>query len=69
MAAQTSLPTEAGRFTAWFSAIERRALERLAREQDSTVNYVVRVAVRQYIGKNRLLAAARELDPANQPHV
>lgn len=56
------MATEAGRFTAWFSAAERRALESAAREQDSTVNFIVRTAVRRHLGREALIRAASEID-------
>lgn len=53
---------EAGRFTAWFSGPERRALESTARDEQATAGFIVRKAVRQYVGKKALLKAAGELD-------
>lgn len=50
-----------GRFTAWFSDTERRALNTAAEAEDSTVNWIVRRAVRQYLGKDALKQAAQEV--------
>lgn len=49
---------EGGRFTAWFSATERAALNAEAELEGTTVNWVVRKAVRRYLGKDKLKAAA-----------
>ncbi len=48
-----------GRFTAWFSATERRALEAVAEKERCTVNYIIRTAIRQYVGSDALKTAAR----------
>jgi len=52
---------DGGRFTAWFSATERRALDAAARSEESTVNYIVRKAVRQYLGSDALKEAAQSV--------
>lgn len=49
------------RFTAWFSATERRALNTLANKQGVTVNYLVRIAVREYLGPEALKKAASDV--------
>lgn len=38
------------RFTAWFSERERKAIEARAGELNTSANYIVRSAVRQYLG-------------------
>ncbi len=50
-----------GRFTAWFSPTERVALKARAKDEDSTENYIVRMALRQYLGKDALKGAAEEV--------
>lgn len=50
-----------GRFTAWFSETERTALEARALEEKTPTNYIVRMAVRQYLGKEALKAAAQKV--------
>lgn len=50
---------EGKRFTAWFSATERRALEVRAEDEGTTINYIVRRAVRAYLG-NQALKDAHE---------
>lgn len=52
---------QGGRFTAWFSDTERRALETRAAEADATVNYIVRRAVRKYLGPEALKKAAEDV--------
>jgi hypothetical protein len=64
-----------GRFTAWFSDTERTALEARALEEGTPTNYVVRMAVRKYLGKDALKQAAEKVmdvsgnenEPANTP--
>lgn len=58
-----------GRFTAWFSPIERRALEVAAERENGTLNFIVRKAVRQYLGKEALKKAAEDVMvvTGNQP--
>ena len=41
------------RFTAWFSRKERLAITRAASDQECSDNYIVRSAVRQYLGIDR----------------
>ena len=38
------------RFTAWLSERERQALDEMAAELNTSVNFIVRVAIRQYLG-------------------
>lgn len=38
------------RFTAWLSESERDALEDVAKEYGTSQNYIVRVAIRQFLG-------------------
>lgn len=52
---------QGGRFTAWFSDTERLALERKAKDDDATINYIIRRAVRKYIGTEALKAAAESV--------
>lgn len=52
---------DGGRFTAWFSNTERRALDTYAAEHDATVNWVVRKAVRKFLGAEALKAAAQQV--------
>lgn len=52
---------KSGRFTAWFSATERTALKAHADAESATENYIVRMAVRKYLGKDKLKAAAEEV--------
>ena len=47
-----------GRFTAWFSETERRALETRAVSEQATLNYVFRKAIREYLGPDALKEAA-----------
>ena len=49
---------QGGRFTAWFSPVERSALEAEAAREGDTVSYVVRKAVRKYLGPDKLKEAA-----------
>lgn len=43
------MPTsEMTRFTAWLSEREREALDKVAEEQNTSVNFIVRSALRQY---------------------
>lgn len=57
---------KAGRFTAWLSAPERRALESVARDEEATEAFIVRKAVRKYVGNKALLKAAAELNTEAQ---
>lgn len=50
-----------GRFTAWFSMIERHALEVEAERANATISWIVRVAVRRYLGKEALKQAAEDV--------
>lgn len=52
---------KAGRFTSWFSATERHALEKRAAADGVHLNYIVRMAVREYLGKDALKEAAQEV--------
>ena len=38
------------RFTSWISEGERSGLDEMAREQNTSVNYLVRVAIRNLLG-------------------
>lgn len=38
------------RFTAWLSEAERDRLDKAANEHGTSVNYLVRLAIRQYLG-------------------
>jgi len=49
------------RVTSWLTSIERRALEVRAAEENCTLNFLMREAVRQYLGKDALKAAAEDL--------
>jgi hypothetical protein len=49
------------RFTAWFSDVERDALSKRAAEENTTVNWVVRTAVRKFLGKEALKEAAERV--------
>lgn len=52
---------QGSRFTAWFSSIERKALEDRALKDGTPTNYVVRLAVRRYLGREALKKAADEV--------
>jgi predicted transcriptional regulator len=55
------MSTTGGRFTTWLSPTERLALDTKASEEDSTSNYIMRKALRQYVGKEALKAAAQQV--------
>lgn len=38
------------RFTAWMSESERDAIDAVAKENNTSVNYVVRIAIRRLLG-------------------
>lgn len=51
------MPTsEMTRFTAWMTEREREALDKVAEEQNTSVNFIVRSALRQYPPIKRKLA-------------
>lgn len=49
--------SQESRFTAWLNPIERKALELEAEQQHSTMNFVLRMALREYLGKDALYRA------------
>lgn len=49
------------RLTAWLTGIERKALDDRATAENCTLNFLVREAIRQYLGKDALKAAAEDL--------
>lgn len=53
--------SDGSRFTAWFSATERRALEVAAERENATINFIVRRAVRKYLGTEALKKAADDV--------
>lgn len=57
------------RMTAWFSPTERHALQTEADRVDATVGWVIRRAVRKYLGPEKMKKAAEYvMDVAdNQP--
>lgn len=52
----------AGNRTVWFDAMERTALEAEAIRENASLAWVVRRAVRQYLGVGKLTQAASALD-------
>lgn len=49
------------RFTAWFSERERLALDTRARSERTSVNVLVREAVRQYLGIDETIELGEEI--------
>lgn len=49
------------KFTANISAIERHALRAQAAREGSTMNFVLRIAIRDYLGMDALKRSALEL--------
>lgn len=49
------------RFTAWISDIERRGLEIEAKRREVTLNFLVRKAIRKYLGPEVLREAAEDV--------
>lgn len=60
------MPRRAGiqgaRFTCWLSERERNALDELADREDTSVNYIVRSAVRQYLQRRGLLPVTTDTE-------
>lgn len=52
------------RFTAWFSERERQLLDERAQELGTSTNYLVRIAVRQFLGldKSQMLRVTTETE-------